>query len=93
MGVQTRRWVARDDGRTTGMAWYETTACAVCGKTIGKRYFWQPKPYVLGSTGNLRPARKLAPEPTDSHVICAACLLDRFDAVQALRERERQRAD
>jgi hypothetical protein len=75
------------------MAWYETTACAVCGKTIGKRYFWQSKPYTLGPTGDLRPARKLAAEQADAQVICAACLLDRFDAVQALRERERQSAD
>ena len=71
------------------MAWYESETCAVCGKKIGKRYFWQDKPRLVGPEKNVRDcayideasARSLA---ATHKLVCHTCYLNRFGDVQAL---------
>jgi hypothetical protein len=79
------------------MAWYDTKTCALCAKTIGKRYFWQDKPRLVGAEGDVRdcayvPEDKV-PALLATHVlVCHACYLHRFGEVKALAGKARQGA-
>jgi hypothetical protein len=71
------------------MAWYDSQSCAVCNNKIGKRYFWQDKPRLVGPNKEVLDcayvdedkARALA---ATHKLVCHACYLNRFGDVQAL---------
>jgi hypothetical protein len=71
------------------MAWYEERPCGVCGKTIGKRYFWQAKPRLLDASGSTRDCAYVAAEQADAllrtHVLaCAPCYFERFGEAKVI---------
>jgi hypothetical protein len=38
------------------MAWYDAWKCELCEKTIGRRFFWQAKPRLVGPGRDVRDA-------------------------------------
>jgi len=71
------------------MAWYQNKTCAVCAKTIGKRYFWQDKPRLVDASGNARDTAYIAEEQAagllETHLlVCPPCYFHRFGEAKAL---------
>ena len=71
------------------MAWYETKTCALCGKTIGRRRFWQQGPRLVGPSRDVRCGDHLTeaevePLLATHRVACASCFYDRLNEVMAL---------
>ena len=74
------------------MAWYDTKTCALCAKTIGKKWFWQDKPRLVGSGDAVRDCAYVPEDKAEallaSHVlVCHSCYLNRFGEVKALVQR------
>jgi hypothetical protein len=70
-------------------AWYETMTCTICAKTIGRRWFWQDKPRLVGRDGKIRDAAYVEEATASSllathALVCHDCYLHRFADVQAL---------
>jgi hypothetical protein len=71
------------------MAWYETRACALCEKTIGRKWFFQTKPRLVAAGGDALDAAYVTDERAGTllrtHVlVCSSCYFNRFGDVQAL---------
>lgn len=74
------------------MSWYERQTCAVCEKTIGRKYFWQDKPRVVDAGGKARDAGYLSEEQATEHLrteilVCPGCYFNRFGDVTAVAAR------
>lgn len=71
-------------------AWYETQSCALCGKTVGKRRFWQDKPRLVGRDTHVRDCAHIDEETARTllgdglKLVCHDCYLHRFGDVQRL---------
>jgi hypothetical protein len=73
------------------MNWYETKTCAVCGKTIRRR-FWQQGPRLVGPGHDVRYGDHFTEAEVEQllathRVVCASCFYDRLNEVFALVER------
>jgi hypothetical protein len=74
------------------MAWYETKPCGLCGKNIGKRWFWQDKPRLVARDGDVRDCAYVdegsVRDFLRTHIlVCHDCYLHRFGEVKALAEK------
>lgn len=54
------------------MAWYETKACELCGKQIGKKWFFQTKPRLVGPDMSVRDAAYV--EEADASTLLATTI-------------------
>jgi hypothetical protein len=71
------------------MAWYDDKTCALCARTIGKKWFWQDKPRLVARDGTVRDCAYVDAADVagllQTHVlVCHSCYLNRFGEVKAL---------
>jgi hypothetical protein len=71
------------------MAWYDTRQCELCEKTIGRRFFWQAKPRLVGRDRDVRDAAYVTDSDSEAllkryRLVCADCYFNRYGDVERL---------